>query len=464
MSPRLLIVLITAFACKGESSDRSAPPPPVQQPAKPMKFIGDPCKTATLHGTFAWIEDDYPRALACAKSKNLPLVLDLWAPWCHTCLSMQSTVFTDRTFEPDAAKFVFASLDTDREANADAVAQYPLSAWPTFYVVSPDEAVLARFVGAASVSQFHGFLDTGARARAGGTEGPDAHLLAAERARALKDNATAEKELVAALAAAPATWPRKPDALVSLVGIRRKLGDISGCIDLTERSLDETGNTASASDFLFLGLECAAERDKADPDRVKKLRERAVARLQKLVADPNAPLSVDDRSDAMGNLRAILDTLGNNAAAKAVAEQQRTLLDAAAAKATSPMVAMTYNWPRAEVYVYLGRPLDLVPALEQSAKGLPNEYDPRARLGWLLFKADKLDEAVKWTDEALKLVYGPRKARVLTQRAEIANKQGDRAAEKLYRQELVKLLEALPVSQVQSDEIVKAKQAVANLE
>jgi len=28
-----------------------------------------------------WIEDDYPRALAEAKSKKLPIFVEAWAPW-----------------------------------------------------------------------------------------------------------------------------------------------------------------------------------------------------------------------------------------------------------------------------------------------------------------------------------------------------------------------------------------------
>jgi len=324
--------------------------------------------------------------------------------------------------------------------------------------------VLARFVGAASISQFHAFLDAGVRVKAGGVAGADARLLAAERLLQSKDLAAAEQELVAALQAAPAEWTRKPDALVSLIATKQKLKDYAGCIELGEKSLDETGSAASASDFTMYATSCAKERVKDEPDRVKKLRERAVARWQKLVDDASAPLSVDDRSDAMANLRETLDELGNKAAAKAVAEKQRMLLDDAAGKATSPMAAMTYNWPRSEVYVYLNRPLDLVPSLTKSAKDLPNEYDPRARLGWVLLKAGKLDEAAKSTDEAIALVYGPRKIRVLNQRAEIANKQGDKAAEKRFREDVVKTLEALPATQVQPDAIAKAKQAVLDLD
>ena len=124
---------------------------------------------------------------------------------------------------------------------------------------------------------------------------------------------------------------------------------------------------------------------------------------------------------------------------------------------------MTYNWPRAEVYVYLQRPLDLVPALEKSAKDLPDEYDPRARLGWIYLKAGKLPEAAKWTDEALAMVYGPRKGRILTQRADIAAAAGDKATERRLREDAVKLYEGLPASQQSPDALATAKQALANV-
>jgi tetratricopeptide (TPR) repeat protein len=242
-----------------------------------------------------------------------------------------------------------------------------------------------------------------------------------------------------------------------------KLKDFAGCLQLAETE-DPPGNAASVSDFLVSAMTCAEERAKDEAPRVTKLRERAVARWQKLLDDPAAPLSVDDRSDAMASLRETLVALDKAAEAKTIAEKQRALLDDTAAKAATPMAAMTYNWPRAEVYVYLGRPLELVPALEKSAKDLPAEYDPRARLGWIYLKAGKYDEAAKWTDESLKLVYGPRKTRVLAQRAEIAAKQGDKAGERRYREDIVTTLEALPPTQTTPDAIAKAKQAVADLD
>jgi hypothetical protein len=163
----------------------------------------------------------------------------------------------------------------------------------------------------------------------------------------------------------------------------------------------------------------------------------------------------------MASLRETMDALGDKAGAKAIATQQAKLLDDTAAKAPTPLAAMTYNWPRAEVYVYLGKPLDLVPALEKSASDLPKEYDPPARLAWLYWKAKQPADAATWADKALALAYGPRKARLYGMRADIAAAAGDKAAEKSFREQAVKQYESLPKGQENPDGLAAAKAALA---
>jgi tetratricopeptide (TPR) repeat protein len=294
--------------------------------------------------------------------------------------------------------------------------------------------------------------------------GTDKRLLAAERALAKKDFATADSELTAALAEAPADWVRRPDVLVSLISTKKNRSDYDGCMILARSGMGQTGTSSSAADFLSIALECASEKAKDDPTHAASLRQEAMTRLETLINDPKAQLSVDDRSDAMLILRETYKEVGRNPDAINLAEKQRMMLDEAAGKAGAPLAAMTYNWQRAEVYVFLGRPLEVVPALEKSAADLPKEYDPRARLGWVYLKAEKYDEAAKWTDQALALAYGPRKARVLSQRAEIAAKQKDAAAEKKYRAEAVALWESLPPGQASADSLAKAKEALAKLD
>src|SRR5580658_3442818 len=79
----------------------------------------------------AFIEDDYPRALALAKSTGKPLFIDAWAPWCHTCLSMRSYVFTDERLRPLADQFIWLAVDTEKPESAPFLAHYPMQSWPT---------------------------------------------------------------------------------------------------------------------------------------------------------------------------------------------------------------------------------------------------------------------------------------------------------------------------------------------
>jgi tetratricopeptide (TPR) repeat protein len=377
---------------------------------------------------------------------------------------MQTTVFTDPAFAADVPKFVFAGIDTDRPENAEVVGQFAPSAWPTFYVIGNDEAVLARFIGAASVAQFRDFMASGAQAAAGGGAVADARLLGGQRALAKRDFVTADEELTAALAAMPENWPRRDELVNAAIMVKAKRGDTKACLELADKFMDLAGNNALATNFIAMADGCADRAKDSDPARANTIRERGIARWKAILADKSAPLSIDDRAEALAYLRDAVDASGKPDEAKQIAEQLRALVDDAYAKAPTPLGKMTYIWPRAEVYAYLKRPLELVADYEALAKQLPKEYDPPARLGWLYLKAGKLDDAAKWTEHALGLVYGPRKARLLAQRAEIAKAAGDKETERSYREQVVTLWQSLPPGQQSPDNLEAARKALVALD
>ena len=45
--------------------------------ATPRAVTAPPAEASVL----PFIEDDYPRALAAARAKNVPLFVEAWAPW-----------------------------------------------------------------------------------------------------------------------------------------------------------------------------------------------------------------------------------------------------------------------------------------------------------------------------------------------------------------------------------------------
>jgi thioredoxin-like negative regulator of GroEL len=476
----MIACALALLAC-GRSPERGRDEPAMQAGARPRPAAGeatlatgaapasDPCAAAELHGPLRWFHDDYAAALACARAANKPLFIDDWAPWCHTCLSMKHTVFLDPGLAPVADRFVWLAIDTDRPENAEAVGKFPPQVWPTFYVVAPaDESVQGRYLGAASLEQFREFLHHGQQAflESQGAALAEDSLLgrvrAGDRANTAGDFQAANAAYTAALAMAPPDWPRRPDVLVALISARYRSGDHDGCVALAEVEADRTGRSSSAADFTYYAASCAGKI--ADRGRARRLRERLATRLAEVLDDAGAPLAVDDRSEGLRVLREIRAELGDAAGARKLAERQRALLDKAWAEAPTPFAAMTYAWPAAEVYVYLGEGQKLLPALQKLEAELPRQYDPPARLAWVHFRIGALDAALSAAGRALDLAYGPRKAYVQALIADIHAERDDHASEIAARKAVVAIYEALPEGQKRPAALADARAALADAE
>jgi len=420
-----------------------------------------------------WIHDDYAGARERAVRAGKPLLIDMWAPWCHTCLSMKHFVLSDPSIRALGDRYVWLAIDTDREINAEAVGRYPVSAWPTFFVVSPEpQQVESRLVGSATVREFRDFLDRGERGAldtrgAAGrlADGPLRHVRDGDRAAVARDFAAADAAYAKALASGDLA-DRLPDVLVSAIGVRYKAGDWAGCVRLGLERLGDAARTrsAKAADFAAYADMCAGKLGDAAPGR--RVREAIVAPqspIRAVLMDPETALSVDDRADGLRILRDVHDALGQKGEGTALAERQRALLDEAIARAPDAHVAMTFNWPLAEVCVRLGRPAEAIPTLRRSVDALPDEYDPPHRLAWVLLQAGRAADALPFAQAALTRAYGPRKARVQGLVADIHKAMGDVAAERRARAAVVAIHEALPAGQADVKAVLEARAELAKL-
>src|SRR5688500_7485568 len=100
----MTVVLVIGAACAAEKT-----PAPSEKSGKPgpAPVAATQPDAAAAHGSSRWIEDDYARALAEARKKKVPLVIDMWATWCHTCLSMQNYVLTEANLAKHWDRFVW---------------------------------------------------------------------------------------------------------------------------------------------------------------------------------------------------------------------------------------------------------------------------------------------------------------------------------------------------------------------
>jgi hypothetical protein len=82
---------------------------------------------------------------------------------------MRAYVLPDERLGKLAGRFVWLDIDTEKPRNAAFVEKFPIDAWPTLLVVSPeDERVLVRWAGTATAEQIERIALDGERAlRAG---------------------------------------------------------------------------------------------------------------------------------------------------------------------------------------------------------------------------------------------------------------------------------------------------------
>jgi len=416
-----------------------------------------------------WYADDYEAAIADARSAGKPMVIDLWAPWCHTCLSMKNTVLADPSLASVAERFVWLALDTDKEINFAALEKFPPKVWPTFYVIGPDETVQAQLHGGATAKVFRAFLDRGyAGAKEGTSEeeglaagSPEYQVRLAERASLEARWADAEAAYERALAMAPAQWDVQARVRLERLSLLYKRSEWKTCLDVGSRDLDRAfvGHTPAAADFAYYLYACAKHLE--DGPRRRAVLRHALRNLYRLFADSRAPLTIDDRSEALRIARQINLGLGQEPLARALGESQRLLLEQGVSQAKSPKEAMIYSWPRAEVYVWLGRGDELLDSLKLLVEALPEEYDPSYRLAWVLHALKRSREALGPITLAESLAYGPRRSRVLSLGAEIRQAAGDLTAAQKARDEVVELLTALPESRRPKGALDAAKKARA---
>ena len=386
----------------------------------PLLLLFSSCATVALvpaagHGPLPFIEDDAPRAFALAKERGLPVFVDAWAPWCHSCRSLREIVLKDPVLSRHAGRFVWLSVDTEREANAAFVERYPVENWPTLFVMAPGsgEPVLT-WLGGATVPQLERLFDDAERALRRSGEGLERALAEADRAAAAGDKAGAAAKLEQLLRDAPADWPRRGRALESLTFAlygARQFERCAGAVSAHAPGLERGPSFANA---VAMGLSCATSEP---PDAAG--RALAIAALEPLAREAVAlpGLLADDRSGLYEILCDLRGEAHDEAGARACAGDWLSFLEAEAARAPTPAARAVYDAHRVLAALALGSPARAVPALEQSERDLPGDYNAPARLALLHRAGGDCAASLAASDRALKTVYGPRRLGVLEQKA-----------------------------------------------
>lgn len=392
------------------------------------------------------MEDDYARALAEARAKKRPLFVDAWATWCHTCLSMREYVFPAAEVRARAGDFVWLAIDTEKPKNAEFVRTHPMEAWPTLWVIdSATEAPALKWNGAATAAELGGLLDDAGLAIRQGDLGGDAGAAYLrgnkETAAGRMDDAIASYR--AALAAAPAGWPKRPRVTEALSARLVAKKDWAATVELAAVELAHLPAGTSAKSVAYDALRGVMELKEAVSSAK---RDQVIAATEALASTVGGSVLADDRSDLYDLLVDVLGDLGRDADKARVAHAWADMLEGEAAKAKTPAGRAVFDAHRLSAYVALGQPERAVPMLISSEKDFPTDYNPPARLASAYFKMKRYDDALAAMGRCLALSYGPRKLRHYALKADLLAAKGDKAGEKAALEEALAYAGTLALS------------------
>jgi tetratricopeptide (TPR) repeat protein len=358
---------------------------------------------------------------------------------------MRATVLEDPALVKLAGRFVWLEIDTEKEGNAPFLERYPIQVWPTFLVVDPaTEKAVLRWMGTATAPDLTKLLADGERAVKGG-EGAGAEELLARADRANGEGRTAEAVGLwrEALAKGGPGWARRARVLESLaLGLQTSRQE-EACASLAVKEAPGMARVQSFANVVAVGLSCALSGEAAPWARS------AVAALEPLAREAVALPEVlaDDRSGLYEVLVQAREAAKDEAGARKVAGEWWSFLTAERGRATTPAGRTMLDAWIVAAALELGDPARALPLLEESEKAVPGDYNPPYRIAVLDLELGRLDDALSANGRALGLAYGPRKLRVLTQRATILERKGDKAGARAALQEAIAFAGTLPASQ-----------------
>jgi tetratricopeptide (TPR) repeat protein len=376
---------------------------------------------------------------------------------------MRAYVFTDKALARHAGRFVWLEINTDLPKNAVFQEKYPVEAWPTLFIIDPrEEKALVRFAGSATVEQLEKLFEDAERAYGGQAQGPEAALAWGDARYGEGKPAEAAEAYARALAEAPADWSRRGRALESLLTAMWGAKQYEACALKAVQEVPLVPRSPSMANATALGLGCALSIPPENPT-ARELMGKLDALGREVLAPPPIDMPADDRAGLYAALVEAQEVIGDEASMKALANEWLTFLEGEAARAPNPEARTVFDSHRMSAALTLNEPMRVVPAIEQSEKDLPHDYNPPARLANLYRQLGRLDEALAASDRALAKVQGMRRLRVLSDRAAILVDLGRKDAALAALHEALSYARTLSEAQVSKRQLEALEKKIAEL-
>ncbi len=378
-----------------------------------------------------WIHDDWSQAQKHAQATKKLVAIDVWATWCHSCLSMKNYVLTKETMRDVSQQHIYLALDYYLEKNTEFFKKYPIDFFPTFLVIdSLSGKVVSRKTGSATAEQMRDFFKE-AKVKQQSQTGQQ--LLAQRNyqgaAKLFKKALSKGFNEELAMGYIEALWGHDKKAC-ALEGHRML------------KKLSQSGISVDIGSLVLYGSE------KLDKAQKQTIYQDLIAHFKPHLERRPAGLTADDLSNRYDVVSGALEGLDQEKEALKVAAARLTMLEKAAKDAQSASARSTFDYHRMGLYLKLKQADKAVKMLQASQKAEPNNFNHPWRLSLVFLKQKNYPGALKSINRALQVGYGGRKLRLFSTKIDVLLASGAVKEAGLTHQEALALLKKLPATQV----------------
>jgi thiol:disulfide interchange protein DsbD len=104
-----------------------------------------------------WL-DNYEKALADAKEKKRPVIVNFTAPWCSACRQMDAVTMRKKWLQDEVQEYTLVKVDYD--TNGALAAKYRVRGIPAYVLLNQFGEFVALSTGYSEADQFHNWLVT----------------------------------------------------------------------------------------------------------------------------------------------------------------------------------------------------------------------------------------------------------------------------------------------------------------
>ena len=354
---------------------------------------------------------------------------------------MRNYVYTHPALKAHAGRFVWLMINVENDVNNAFMTHFPIQGLPTLLVIEPEsEEVALKWLGSLTVDKLIRLFDDAELAVDPGAAGPaDEALAQGDRAFARDDFTAAAAAYGKAVELGGEGWSRRSRALDSWIMSLNLARDYPACVRVARRHAPSMPRDQSFGGVVANAFDCALSGGDEEGRRFFEPLVREALGVEAILAD--------DRSSLYGFLCMTLEDGGAVDESRALAREWLEFLEKQRRAAPDAAAASTFDSHLAWAAVVAGQPERAIPGLKASEAALPDDYNPPARLALIYAELKRFDEALAASDRALARVYGPRRVRVLRDRADIYRDMGKPEEARRTLEEALEVAESFPEGQ-----------------